>query len=258
MRKEVLKFFLLFFSFIFIGCVTSKKSSVQRRQKISLVLQSELPDIAHRNILEFWDQCGFDDIKILIHFLAQCAHESGKFLYKRELLNFALDKDRLYRLFPNRLSGREVQVDLCFDKFFQDELHEDEMKLIVAELVYGQREDLGNLNDGDGRLYIGRGYIQLTGRSNYAAFTDYLKKNLVEKSFEEIDCISSPHLVEIHYPMLSAIWYFHSKNLFAVCSKGLDDDTIIEVTIIVNGKTNGLKDRIKWTRYYENLLREYL
>ena len=226
------------------------------------MLQAELPDEVYCDIIRFWEYCNFDDTIRLVHFLAQCAHESGNFIHKKETLNFALDKGKVLRLFSTRLVGKEDKVDFHFEKFSQNEIHPDEHRLTVAELVYGGRVDLGNTTEGDGRLFIGRGYIQLTGRCNYERFVKYLKENRkkLKKSLKtkDIDCISRPELVEKHYAMLSAIWYFHHKDLFPICSKGLDDEVIMEVTILVNGKLNGLKDRIAWTRYYERLLEDYL
>ena len=39
---------------------------------------------------------------------------------------------------------------------------------------YEFRKDLGNIKEGDGALFRGSGYIHLTGRANYSAFSDYL------------------------------------------------------------------------------------
>ena len=37
----------------------------------------------------------------------------------------------------------------------------------LAEKVYGGRRDLGNTEPGDGARFIGRGWLQITGRANY-------------------------------------------------------------------------------------------
>lgn len=38
--------------------------------------------------------------------------------------------------------------------------------------LYDERKDLGNSRRGDGSLYKGRGFIQLTGKTNYAQYSD--------------------------------------------------------------------------------------
>jgi len=43
---------------------------------------------------------------------------------------------------------------------------------------YEGRLDLGNVNPGDGALYHGRGFIQLTGRANYREYDKALEVNL--------------------------------------------------------------------------------
>lgn len=56
--------------------------------------------------------------------------------------------------------------------------------LPVEELASGEayegRADLGNTELGDGPLFKGRGYIQLTGRINYAIYGDFLGMDLVD------------------------------------------------------------------------------
>ena len=44
---------------------------------------------------------------------------------------------------------------------------------------YEKRSDLGNNQKGDGPFFKGRGYVQLTGRRNYANYTDITGINLV-------------------------------------------------------------------------------
>jgi hypothetical protein len=44
---------------------------------------------------------------------------------------------------------------------------------------YEGRRDLGNTERGDGYRYRGRGYVQITGRANYATWSERLKRNIV-------------------------------------------------------------------------------
>jgi putative chitinase len=45
---------------------------------------------------------------------------------------------------------------------------------------YEGRKDLGNTHPGDGARFAGRGYVQLTGRTNYQFFTDEIGVPLVD------------------------------------------------------------------------------
>lgn len=45
---------------------------------------------------------------------------------------------------------------------------------------YDGRRDLGNTHPGDGARFAGRGYVQLTGRTNYQFFTEKLGVALVD------------------------------------------------------------------------------
>ncbi len=63
--------------------------------------------------------------------------------------------------------------------------HESHLGQWMVELDSGHRyegrEDLGNTQPGDGPKYKGRGFVQLTGRNNYAQWSQYLDIDLLEK-----------------------------------------------------------------------------
>lgn len=126
-------------------------------------------------------------------FIAQIGHESGQLRYVRELGG---DK-YLSKYDTGSLAGR-----------------------------------LGNTPeaDGDGQLYRGRGLIQVTGRSNYAACGKALG----------LDLISQPQLLEKpEYAALSAAWFWDRAKLNALADKG----DFVAITKKINGGLNGLADR---------------
>ena len=93
----------------------------------------------------------------------------------------------------------------------------------------------GDEASGDGFKYRGRGYIQLTGKNNYQAFSGFIGE----------DCVANPDLVATTYPLASAAFFFNSNNIWAICDRGLNDATVTSVTKAVNGGTHGLADRLQ-------------
>jgi putative chitinase len=102
----------------------------------------------------------------------------------------------------------------------------------------------GPESSGDGFKFRGRGYIQLTGKSNYTKFGKFIGE----------DTIGNPDLVASKYPLASAAFFFDSNNIWETCDKGSDVSTITSVTRRINGGTNGLEDRIKYFNKYYKLL----
>lgn len=101
-----------------------------------------------------------------------------------------------------------------------------------AQLRYEGRLDLGNTQPGDGKRYMGRGLIQVTGRANYRACGEALYAELEDE----------PELLE--QPLLatrSAGWYWKSRALNVPADLG---DTE-RVTKLVNGGKNGLSERME-------------
>ena len=100
----------------------------------------------------------------------------------------------------------------------------------TAQKRYEGRADLGNLQPGDGKRFMGRGYIQITGRANYGTYGSKLGLALT----------ASPALAEDPVTALNiACIYWKKRNIDSPA--GTND--IGEVTRRINGGTNGLADR---------------
>lgn len=104
---------------------------------------------------------------------------------------------------------------------------------IASGAAYEGRRDLGNTQPGDGRRFKGRGLIQLTGRANYERFAKYAGRP---------DIMQNPQLVS-QDPTLavqSAIFYWNTRKGLREAAQRGDID---KVSRLVNGGTNGLKER---------------
>jgi putative chitinase len=166
----------------------------------------------------------------LAHFLAQCGHESGGFKAIQENLNYSADG-----------------LKKIFGKYFPGDLAASYAKqpAKIASRVYGGRMGNGDESTGEGYKYRGRGYIQLTGKSNYTNFAKFIGE----------DTVNDPDLVATKHPLASAAFFFDSNKLWSICDKGADDATVTAVTKRVNGGTIGLPDRIKHFKEYYSLLK---
>jgi putative chitinase len=163
------------------------------------------------------------------HFLAQCGHESGGFKLTQENLNYSAKG--LLGIFPKYFdAGTAAAYERKPEK--------------IANVVYANRMGNGDKTSGEGWKFHGRGYIQLTGKENYTAFT---------KSIGE-DCIANPDLVASKYALASAAWFFSKNGLHKLADGGSGDDTVTKITKRVNGGTIGLPDRIKHFKEYYSLL----
>jgi len=112
----------------------------------------------------------------------------------------------------------------------------------AAQRGYEGRRDLGNTQSGDGHRFMGRGLIQLTGRHNYQRFSKDLG----------VDFVSNPQLVEKPpYAIIVAGWYWNSRGL----NKWADQDNVRQVTRLINGGYNGLRDREKYLKRAKLILK---
>lgn len=112
----------------------------------------------------------------------------------------------------------------------------------IANLVYANRMQNGDECSGDGWKYRGRGFIQITGKSNYI---------LLSKD-TRIDYLSNPDLLLNEADsMISALWFWNMKGL----NKYADLDDVKEVTRRINGGYNGLEHRIELLKKYKTIFK---
>jgi putative chitinase len=193
-------------------------------------LKGHVPDSVIADIPTIIQKYGIDTALKLAHFLGQSGHESGNFKVVNENLNYS--GDRLKVIFPKYFKNKDVTA---YNRKPEK----------IANVVYASRMGNGAEATGEGYKFRGRGYIQLTGKDNYKAFGASIGEDL----------ISNPDLVSTKYALASAAWFFSKNGLCAIAEKGIGDDIITQITKRVNGGTIGLKDRIKHTKVFYNLLK---
>ena len=139
-------------------------------------------------------------------------------------------------------------------------MHESACLRYTTEIASGAAYDtgakaiaLGNTpeKDGDGQKFKGRGYIQLTGRANYKAFS--------ESDLCMEDVLKNPEKVA-DFPLnqMASMWFWQTKGLNTLAD--LDDggkvgeDIVRRITQKVNGGQNGIAERLL---YYRRFKKEY-
>ena len=160
-------------------------------------------------------------------FLAQCAHESGGFVFLKENLNYKAAS--LRRVFPKYFPDDAIAAQYA---------GKGEM---IANRVYANRMGNGDEASGDGFRYCGRGLIQLTGRDNYAFFAGSLDIPVEE---------AAEYLQTFEGAVQSACWFWETNNL----NQWADKDDILTLTKRINGGTIGLEDRKKHYEHAKHIL----
>lgn len=196
------------------------------------VLKGVIPNNVMHELLDVTTEYRLNSPLRLAHFLAQCAHESAKFSVVEEKLSYTAD--RLLVVFKKYFPNRE----------FANQYANNPKKL--ASYVYANRLGNGGEETEDGWRFRGRGYIQLTGRDNYANFDKTVSDNI----------ILNPDLVAIKYPLTSAAWFWRLKKLNEIADLGASDNEVSLITKKVNGGYIGLAERIKLFNQFYKLINE--
>jgi predicted chitinase len=96
---------------------------------------------------------------------------------------------------------------------------------------YEWRKKLGNEVLGDGQKYMGRGFIQITGRANYILYGTLIGKKLVDHP----EVANDP---EVAAEIVAAYLFLNRARI----QKALDSDDLAAARKVVNGGTHGLAE----------------
>jgi len=167
---------------------------------------------------KYLPQYGIDTPIEVASFLSQVLHESGGFKYLREIWGPTPQQNKYERDFSQPWPGAK-----------------------------GTRNRLptmlGNSEKGDGKKFMGRGPIQITGRLNYTGMSKAMFGD--NRLLETPDILATPE-----FGVQSACIYWKWRSL----DKFDDDDEIKAETLRVNGGYNGLADR----QHYFDLAKKIL
>ena len=178
---------------------------------------------------------GIDTPARMASFLAQTGHESAQFSRLNENLRYSSAK-RLMQVWPKRFPSEAAAAP------YVDNPEQ------LANFVYARRLGNGDASSGDGYRYRGRGILQITGRSNYAAVGQALG----------LDLIGQPDLLlQPEHAAMSAAWFWDSRGLNALADDRTDDDDLEDftrITRLINGGTVGLQQRLALLQQLEPAL----
>jgi putative chitinase len=171
---------------------------------------------------EMLPKYGITTDKRIAGFISQCAHESSDFRVLQENLNYK--EATLLKVFPRYFGpGKENAAEYAGKP-------EKIANYVYMDKHRSKAGALGNVKDGDGWLFSGKGLKQVTGRSNTTAFG-----KTVGMTAEE----AAAYLLTKKGALESALWFWASRNLNEVADTGDQ----VRLTKIINGGDIGLADR---------------
>ena len=195
---------------------------LQKEHLAALIPGNKSVDDWHAALVDILPKYGITTERRMAHFISQCAHESNNFRSLSENLNYS-----------------EKALNAVFGRYFGSASHKRNAAEYarnpekIANYVYMdeyRKYKMGNVNEGDGWLFRGRGLKQLTGRENYTRFGA-----TVDMTAEE----AAAYVATEKGAVESACWFWNANNLNDIA----DGDNVVRMTKKINGGNIGLADR---------------
>jgi putative chitinase len=201
--------------------------SILSLQQLKQMVKNPHIDHWHEALDQLLDDYDINTPLRVAHFVAQCAHESGNFVFIKENLNYKAAS--LQKIFAKYFPTAELAAQYA---------NKPEK---IANRIYANRMGNGNEASGDGYRYCGRGLIQLTGKDNYTFFAGSLSIPVEE---------ASDYLATFEGAAQSACWFWEQNNL----NRFADANDTKGLTRAINGGYIGLEDRISHTEHALHVL----
>ena len=201
--------------------------SILSLEQLKQMVKNPHIDHWHEALDQLLDDYGIDTPLRVAHFVAQCAHESGNFVFIKENLNYKAAS--LQKIFSKYFPTAELAAQYA---------NKPEK---IANRIYANRMGNGPETSGDGYRYCGRGLIQLTGKDNYTFFAGSLDIPVEE---------ASDYLATFEGAAQSACWFWEQNNL----NRFADANDTKGLTRAINGGYIGLDDRISHTEHALHVL----
>jgi putative chitinase len=201
--------------------------SILSLQQLKQMVKNPHIDHWHEALDQLLDDYDINTPLRVAHFVAQCAHESGNFVFIKENLNYKAAS--LQKIFSKYFPTAELAAQYA---------NQPER---IANRIYANRMGNGPETSGDGYKYCGRGLIQLTGKDNYTFFAGSLNIPVEE---------ASDYLATFEGATQSACWFWEQNNL----NRFADANDVKGLTKAINGGYIGLDDRISHTEHALHVL----
>ena len=200
---------------------------LQKEHLAKLIPGNKDVDDWYEALVAVMPKYGINTERRAAHFISQCAHESNNFRSLQENLNYSAKA-----------------LGAVFGRYFGTGVHpaghtrRDPAEYArnpekIANYVYMdefRKYKMGNVNEGDGWLFRGRGLKQLTGRENYTRFGA-----TVDMTAEE----AAAYVATPKGAVESACWFWDANKLNNIA----DTDDVVKMTKKINGGNIGLADR---------------
>ena len=175
----------------------------------------------HEALVAVMPKYGINTERRAAHFISQCAHESNNFRSLQENLNYS-----------------EKALNAVFGRYFGAPPKRNAAEYArnpeaIANYVYMdefRKYKMGNVNEGDGWRFRGRGLKQLTGRHNYTKFGESIGITAEE---------AADYVATEKGAVESACWFWDTNKLNSIA----DTDDVVKMTKKINGGNIGLADR---------------
>jgi putative chitinase len=186
-------------------------------------------------------RCGLETPLRQAHFFAQIREEAGGALAgKVENLNYAPDvlkrKFSYYMKFP----AEAVQDGYARDPVTR-QITRAAHQQAIANKIYAGRIGNGNVASGDGWKFRGRGFIQVTGRANYA---DTARQYAGLYGAPAPDFAATPELMEsFPHTLRSAVCFWVAHGLPELADLGDTGAHVDAITQVINFNTDSYDKR---------------